>query len=50
MTSEARALDYEKLRAFLVQAVNDVGAATLGALSYSATGWICSRRCPRAGR
>jgi 2-polyprenyl-3-methyl-5-hydroxy-6-metoxy-1,4-benzoquinol methylase len=34
MTSEARALDYEKLKTFLVQAVNDVGTAMLGALSY----------------
>jgi SAM-dependent methyltransferase len=32
--SEARALDQEKLKAFLVQAVNDVGTATLGALSF----------------
>jgi 2-polyprenyl-3-methyl-5-hydroxy-6-metoxy-1,4-benzoquinol methylase len=34
MTSEAGALDHEKLKAFLVQAVNDVGTATLGALSF----------------
>ena len=34
MSDEARALDYEKLRAFLVQAVTDVGTATLGALSF----------------
>jgi len=34
MTSEAGALDHEKLKAFVVQAVNDVGTATLGALSF----------------
>ena len=32
--SETRALDHEKLKAFLVQAVNDVGTATLGAPSF----------------
>jgi len=32
--SEARALNYEKVKSFLGQAVNDVGTATLGALSY----------------
>lgn len=34
MSSEAQALNYEKVRSFLGQAVNDVGTATLGALSY----------------
>ena len=34
MTSEARALDYEKVRSFLGQTVSDVGTATLGALSF----------------
>lgn len=35
MNDEAKAaLDYEKVRAFLGQAVNDVGTATLGALSF----------------
>ncbi len=34
MTSEARALDYEKVRSFLAEAVDDVGTATLGALSF----------------
>src|SRR5882724_309294 len=32
--SEATALNYEKVKSFLGQAVNDVGTATLGALSY----------------
>ena len=32
--SEARPLNYEKVKSFLGQAVNDVGTATLGALSY----------------
>jgi SAM-dependent methyltransferase len=31
---DARALDYEKVRGFLGQMVNDVGTAMLGALSY----------------
>jgi 2-polyprenyl-3-methyl-5-hydroxy-6-metoxy-1,4-benzoquinol methylase len=34
MTTEPRPLDYEKVKSFLGQAVNDVGTATLGALSY----------------
>src|SRR2546430_1365756 len=34
MSGEAQALNFEKVRGFLGQAVNDVGTATLGALSY----------------
>ena len=34
MTSEGRALDDEKVRSFLGLAVDDVGTATLGALSF----------------
>jgi SAM-dependent methyltransferase len=34
MATESRPLDHEKVKTFLGQAVNDVGTATLGALSY----------------